>query len=577
MTYDRRRFLASLSCSLAASVVSQPPQPLFALPSNHSCWLEVTAPFIVEDRARGVSTEIILTSDTFAGARGHEEKTSATEYDIYLYDQTGRAIGDKGIACTLTVPAMQTTVIAARDLLGNDKPFLGGMKIRLRPDKQAVKHASDLFSSAFVRWHTAESFDNVHANPDPLEWQNTTSFFYSMPFPSLAEYDCLFSLFNPYNQSSAGEIVVRNALGQRVHSQRYDLKPHCSLLFHLNSGAFVNDAWATTNKSAKPQGNGLLAVTNDEGTAKSFGYLMIRKPERKRFSVEHPIHQGVFKPKAAPPPFDEKAQFKAKNVLYSPLLFRAKKIGGVTLESRFYLGTGLPLEESLWLYPFAMDAHGNAAWSAMTDTALPKLLPASQYEHKIIRLAAGQSCAIDFSKLSLATGFSGGLAVAVSPDTTHTLMKVEVQVPEWNAHAFTHFRPGLRSARNYQRPKERGGLVTDYIASGARIVRGKFDEIIGVINIDDQGIEGRPELELFNAQGVVMRIKLGTVPAFACQHFLLSEFVPENLKPETLSLRLVDEQATLLMSVLHLDYTRRDLAIDHGSDRFSTFLDYGCS
>ncbi len=184
MTYDRRRFLASLSCSLAASVVSQPPQPLFALPSNHSCWLEVTAPFIVEDRARGVSTEIILTSDTFAGARGHEEKTSATEYDIYLYDQTGRAIGDKGIACTLTVPAMHTTVIAARDLLGNYKPFLGGMKIRLRPDKQAVKHASDLFSSAFVRWHTAESFDNVHANPDPLEWQNT-AFFTRCRFPRL--------------------------------------------------------------------------------------------------------------------------------------------------------------------------------------------------------------------------------------------------------------------------------------------------------------------------------------------------------------------------------------------------------
>lgn len=40
-------------------------------------------------------------------------------------------------------------------------------------------------------------------------------------------------------------------------------------------------------------------------------------------------------------------------------------------------------------------------------------------------------------------------------------------------------------------------------------------------------------------------------------------------------LRLVDEHVTLLMLVLQLDYLRRDLAIDHGSDRFSIFLDYG--
>src|SRR5947209_6082384 len=45
---------------------------------------------------------------------------------------------------------------------------------------------------------------------------------------------------------------------------------------------------------------------------------------------------------------------------------------------------------------------------------------------------------------------------------------------------------------------------------------------------------------------------------------------------EPLSLRLVDERATLLMSSLHLDYVRRDIALDHGSDRFSTFLDYSC-
>ncbi|HEX4945535.1 MAG TPA: hypothetical protein VFZ34_02575 [Blastocatellia bacterium] len=577
MAFDRRSFLASISCSLATAVAAQPQQRLFPLTTNNSCWTEVTAPFIVEDAARGIHTEVVLTSDTFAGVRGHEDKTAATEYEVTLYDADGNAVGDKGIARRMTVPAMQTTVIAARDLLGTQTPFWGGMKIRLRPQNQAVKHASDLFSSAFIRWQTADSFDNVHANPDPLEWQNTTSFFYSMPFPSLAEYDCLFSLFNPYDQPSAGEIVLHDPLGQRVQTLGYELKPHRSLLFHLNAGSFVSDPWTTSNAASKLPTNGLLAVINKDGTAKSFGFLMIRKPAQKRFSVEHPIHQGVFKPKTAPPPFDEHGQFKAKNVLYSPLIFRSKRLGGVTLESRIFLGTGLPLEEALWLYPFAVDTKGEVVWSAMTDDKLKAALPASQCERKIIRLAAGQSCALDFAKLSLPAGFSGGLAVAVTPDTTHTLLKVEVRVPEWGAHAFTHFRPGLRSARNYQKPKERGGLATDYIAAGARIERGKFDEIIGVINIDDQGVAGNPTLEIFNVRGLLMRIKLGALPPFACQHFLLSELVKKKLGAETLSLRLVDEQATLLMSTLHLDYTRRDLALDHGSDRFSTFLDYGCS
>ncbi len=576
MTFDRRRFLASISCSLVTTVAAQPQQRLLPLATNKSCWLEVTAPFILEDAARGIHTEVVLTSDTFAGARGYEDKTAATEYEVYLYDANGTAIGAEGVARRMTVPAMQTTVIAMRDLLGERKAFWGGLKIRLRPQNQAVKHASDLFSSAFVRWHTADSFDNVHANPDPLEWQNTTSFFYSMPFPSLGEYDCLFSLFNPYDQRSAGQVVLHNSMGQRTNSLRYELKPHSSLLFHLNSGAFVNDPWGTKPAGTKFQSNGLLAAINDEGTAKSFGYLMIRQPEQKRFSVEHPIHQGLFAPKPAPPPFDEREQFKAKNVLYSPLLFRGKKLGGVALESRVFLGTGLPLEESLWLYPFAVDAKGEVAWSAMTDDKLKTQLPATQCERKLIRLASGQSCALDFAKLSLPDGFSGGLAVAVSPDTTHTLMKVEVRVPEWGAHAFTHFRPGLRSARHYQKPKERGGLATDYIASGARIERGKCDEIIGVINIDDQGVAGNPTLEVFHSRGLLTRIKLGSVPPFACQHFLLSELIKENLKSETMSLRLVDERATLLMSTLHLDYTRRDLALDHGSDRFSTLLDYGC-
>jgi len=210
---------------------------------------------------------------------------------------------------------------------------------------------------------------------------------------------------------------------------------------------------------------------------------MIRQNSGGRFSVEHPIHQGVFKPKQATIPFDAQNQFKAKNVLYTPLLFHQKKIGknGLTLESRFYLGSGLPLEETQWFYPFAVDGDGNAVWSSLEDEKLSARLPAHT-DRGVIRLAAGQSCALDFKQLSLAPGLAGGLGVAVAPDTTHTLLKIEVRAQEWNAFAFTHFRPGLRSARTYQKPEQRGGLLTDYIISGARLVKDKnsvrMDELI---------------------------------------------------------------------------------------------------
>src|SRR5262249_4793980 len=368
---------------------------------------------------------------------------------------------------------------------------------RWRPQCREARHASDLFSSAFVRWRNNASFDNVHANPDPLQWQNTDSYFYSMPFPRLADYECVFSLFNPYDARSSGEIALYDPLGKKIATRRYDLSPHTSLIFDLNSNQLTGDSKpapaAEKAASKRNPHHGLLAVTNEQGSVKSFGYLMIRQstglhnaglqnpglhnaglrnpswPESGgRFSVEHPIHQGAFKPKPATIPFDAQNQFKAKNVLYTPLFFHQKKIGkiGLTLESRFYLGAGAPLEESQWFYPFAIDGDGNAAWSSLKDEKLPASLP-MQTERGVIKLAAGQSCALDFNQLRLAPGFAGGLGVAVAPDTTHTLLKIEIRAQEWNAFAFTHFRPGLRSARTYQKPAQRGGLFTDYIVSGA--------------------------------------------------------------------------------------------------------------
>jgi hypothetical protein len=59
-------------------------------------------------------------------------------------------------------------------------------------------------------------------------------------------------------------------------------------------------------------------------------------------------------------------------------------------------------------------------------------------------------------------------------------------------------------------------------------------------------------------------------------HYLLSEIASERIPALDLSLRWLMSSATLLMSVAHLDYARRDLALDHGSDRFSTFNDFTC-
>src|SRR6266508_1957639 len=162
-----------------------------------ACWLDVCAPLVVEDPRAGIHSEVFLTSDTFVGKKGYEDTADSTEYEIYLHDSDGQAIGKDGIAKSLIVPAMHTTVLQVRDLLGERTSFWGGMKIRLRPKSREPMYVSDLFSSAFIRWKTEKSFDNVHANPDPLQWQRPDSFFYSMPFPPLEQYECVFSLFNP--------------------------------------------------------------------------------------------------------------------------------------------------------------------------------------------------------------------------------------------------------------------------------------------------------------------------------------------------------------------------------------------
>lgn len=89
---------------------------------------------------------------------------------------------------------------------------------------------------------------------------------------------------------------------------------------------------------------------------------------------------------------------------------------------------------------------------------------------------------------------------------------------------------------------------------------------------------GEPTLEVFDSNGFVTSRTLGTLPGLACRHFLLSDLLPDlSVKGAgPLTLRLMDVNAVVIMSALHIDYKRRDVAIDHGSDRFSTYIDYGC-
>jgi hypothetical protein len=175
----RRSFLSFLSRSAAA--IACGPTLANAFNSTSTCWLDLCAPFIIEDADRGIHSEIVLTSDTFFGSKGHADRLDVTEYELYLYDPSGILVNTNGPTAKLEVAAMQTTVVAVRDLLPARKNFWGGLTVRVRPLTRQPMHASDLFSSAFIRWQSDSSFTTVHANPDPREWQRPDSFFYSMP------------------------------------------------------------------------------------------------------------------------------------------------------------------------------------------------------------------------------------------------------------------------------------------------------------------------------------------------------------------------------------------------------------
>ncbi|MCI0489241.1 MAG: hypothetical protein L0229_21830 [Blastocatellia bacterium] len=250
------------------------------------------------------------------------------------------------------------------------------------------------------------------------------------------------------------------------------------------------------------------------------------------------------------------------------------------MSSRVYMGSGRPLEDELWLLAYAVDAEGRLRWVASKDEELAARLPKGFLNQGAIMLKPYQSCDLDFGELSLDSGFGGDIGVATSPPTSHVLMKIEVKVHNWGTSAFSHFRPGVRGAYALKNVAGREGLATDYIVTGAQVKHAssgpEADCLIAAFNIDE-GKTGNPTIEVFDQSGFIVRKRLGALAGSACKHILLSSLFPElRDRRGPLTLRLTDESAVVILSALHIDYKRRDVAIDHGSDRFSTYIDYGC-
>src|SRR5262249_49473278 len=151
-------------------------------------------------------------------------------------------------------------------------------------------------------------------------------------------------------------------------------------------------------------------------------------------------------------------------------VFRDRTIGELNMTSRIYLSAGRPLEDEMWLMAYVADDGGKARWTTK-DSRLANLLPRGFYSKDAVRMRPFQSCSFDFEELSLESQFAGGIGIATSLKTSHVLMKIEVRVKNWGTSAFSHFRPGSRSARALQGIKSRGGLVSDYIVSGAAVKR----------------------------------------------------------------------------------------------------------
>jgi hypothetical protein len=578
---DRRVFLSGMAGSVLAA--SAAPGPV---DQPGACWLDVAAPFVVFDPALQLSTEILLTATCFPGAEGYRESRHATEYEVLLYDAAGKEIRLDNFG-KLEIPSLHPTLLNLQQMSGRDS-FFGGAKIRVAPSPHQMPRAGDLFSAGFIRWNLPDNFDNVHAQPAPPQ-QISGYFNYSMPFPALSEYHCALALFNPNEDESHGVLRVLDRLGRTVVQRPYALRPRQSSLYtvaDLKTAATPGEALALAPlNQPKLEDGGVVVVRNDSDKA-SFGYTLIKGRQGNSFTVEHPLHFAADAPMkpARATPYGPNRSFPAQALLYTPMLFRGMRVGGLQLESRVYLSASRWQEKALWLLPFVSTDDGRIAWVSNHDDQLAqRVLPASLTDQGLVRLTEFQSCRIDARALPLPDNFSGGFGVGAIPKTSHSLLKVEVRAVNWGRVAFTHFRPGGAAAKAYRQVDNRGNLASDYIVSGAHVIGSassrRRDCLLALMNIEfEDDNTGTPKLQIFGPSGLVAEKQLPDFPPLACRHLLLSELFPglQSDPAHPFTVRMQVPNAMMIVSALHLDYERRDLALEHGSDRHSTFQDFKC-
>lgn len=592
-TIDRRTFLSGLAGSVfAVPAVASPQQTLPAPAAADACWLDVAAPFVALDPAQNLKTELLLTATCFPGVEGFRETRYGTEYQILLYDHSGKEIRLDN-AGKMEIPAMRPTLLDMRQLSGRDS-FYGGARIRLAPSPGQVAHAGDLFSAGFVRWDLPGNFDNVHAHPAAPQ-QAIGRFNYSMPFPALSEYHCVFSIFNPGDGESEGLIRVVDRLGRTAAQRRYQLRPHQTMLmamdglktFETPAEAFAVASLEKSPLAAPKLADGGALVIRNETERVPFAYTFMKGRAAASFTVEHPLHfqaDTPVKPARATPFVGEKKSFPAQALVYTPMLLKGVRIGDLQLESRFYLHASRWSEEALWMMPFVTTGEGTIAWvSNRDDKFAERVAPAAVTDQGVVRLTEFQSCMIDSRALPLPDGYAGGFGAATIPKTSHSLNKIELRAVNWGRVAMTHFRPGGAVAKGYRQVDQRGGLASDYIVSGAHVIGGaqsrKRDCLLAVMNIEfEDDRTDSPLLQVFGPQGLAGEKKLGDFAPLACRHLLLSTLFPElqSDPAHPFTLRMMAPNAIMIVSALHIDFERRDIALDHGSDRHSTFQDYKC-
>lgn len=596
-TIDRRTFLSGLAGSLlvasgermqAAQQYPQTAKPS-AVPAGETgaaCWLDVAAPFIVVDPSQQLSTQLLLTATCFPGIEGYRDQHYATEYQVLLFDDAGKEIKLDNSG-KLEIPAMRPTLLDLKSLAHRDS-FFGGAKIRLAPSANQVPRAGDLFSAGFVRWNLPSNFDNVHAHPAPPQ-QVVGHFNYSMPIPALSEYHCAFALFNPNEEESYGTVRVVDRLGKTAAQKSFRLVPHQTRLYSmsgLKDAATPGEALAIAPLSEPKLADGGVVVVHNESEKVPFAYTLMKGRQGNSFTVEHPLHFSADAPMkpARETPYGPNKSFPASALLYTPLLFRGMRVGNLQLDSRLYLSSSRWVEEALWLMPFATTGDGQIGWvSNRDDQFAQRVQPSELVNQGVLRLTEFQSVRIDGRALPLPDGYSGGFGVATIPKTSHSLLKVEVMAKEWGRVAFTHFRPGGATAKSYRDVADRGKLASDYIVSGAHVIGSasnrKRDCVLAIMNIEfEDDFTGAPKLQLFGPQGLAAEKQLSDFPPLACRHLVLSELFPgvQSDPASPFTVRMQVANAIMVVSAVHLDYERRDLALEHGSDRHSTFADFKC-